>query len=350
MERPLVSIVIPTKNRCVLLEQTLRSVRGQTYSNWEAIVIDDGSSDGTQGVLDKTALADGRVRFARRERQPAGAPACRNIGLSLAKGEYLLFLDSDDLLAPHCIERRVSVLSQSSEMDFVVFLTRVFHTAPGDCELMWNVFTPESDLDRFLRSDQPWCTFGPLWKTASLRKLAGWDERALCAQDWEFHIRALAAGLNFLKISEPDSFCRTPTPGTVGSRWTSARYVCNRARLIKRVAVCLHSRGLLNRRRRRILAGAFFEHAFRSGVGRRPALAIWRAGRRVDAVGPFEFVTALASELAAWGTRRFGRALERRLFPEWHLARTHMAPVNPPRRLDEQRLERETELDNGCRK
>src|ERR1039458_7930312 len=124
---PLVSIIIPTKNRCELLRETIASAVGQTYPHWEAIIVDDGSDDGTEEMVREVASTDTRVRFVRRARNPRGASTCRNIGVSAASGEYVVFLDSDDLLAPRCLERRVEVMQQHPQVDFAVFLTQLFH-------------------------------------------------------------------------------------------------------------------------------------------------------------------------------------------------------------------------------
>jgi glycosyltransferase involved in cell wall biosynthesis len=77
-----VSIIIPTKNRCELLRETLASVVAQTYSEWEAIVIDDGSTDDTEQMVMTMAATERRVRFLRRERRPTGAATCRNLSFS----------------------------------------------------------------------------------------------------------------------------------------------------------------------------------------------------------------------------------------------------------------------------
>jgi glycosyltransferase involved in cell wall biosynthesis len=333
--KPLVSIVIPTKNRRDLLRETIDSVVSQTYVNWEAIVVDDGSEDHTGEMIQSIAAADQRVRYVHRESRPAGASTCRNTGLSSARGEYVVFLDSDDLLAPACLERRVQVMEQNPKIDFAVFLARMFHTLPGDGKYLWNHFTTEDDLDRFLRLDAPWPTCGPLWRKTSLARIGSWEERALSAQDWEFHIRAIAAGLNYLKIPEVDSYCRSVRPGSIGSSWAKRRHVCNRVRLFKHIIAVLRSKGLLTKRRRRILAGEYYGHAFGFALGRRLALGIWISGLRARIVGNFEFIIILPGEFAAGMVRRMNRIVLNRLFPEKQIARTHaiaMLPVpNPPK-------------------
>jgi glycosyltransferase involved in cell wall biosynthesis len=105
---PLISIIIPTFNREKLIAKTLDSVLIQTYHNWECIIVDDGSSDNSYTIIDKYLNKDNRFHFTKRNREPKGASTCRNIGTNMASGEYLIFLDSDDVLDTLCLENRVN--------------------------------------------------------------------------------------------------------------------------------------------------------------------------------------------------------------------------------------------------
>lgn len=105
---PLVSIIIPVYNRGLLIGETLDSVYCQTYSNWECIVVDDGSIDNTEDVVNSFSVKDKRFKFYHRPKTiKKGASACRNYALEKSKGELLQFLDSDDLLAKNKLEEQV---------------------------------------------------------------------------------------------------------------------------------------------------------------------------------------------------------------------------------------------------
>ncbi len=106
-ERPLVSVVIPTYDRGAYLREAVQSVLDQSYQAWELIVVDDGSSDGSVGFLE--ALADSRIQVVR---QPhSGNPArMRNLGITRAGGEYVAFLDSDDVWMPEKLSLQVADL------------------------------------------------------------------------------------------------------------------------------------------------------------------------------------------------------------------------------------------------
>ena len=319
-----VSVVIPIKGRPQLFEMTAQSLVEQTFPHWEALVVDDGSSVDEFRRITEIAGRDQRMRLMKNPGPRRGASACRNAGLAATRGEYIVFLDSDDALAPTCLQRRVEVMKSNPDIDFAVFPTSIFRVIPGDTRLFWNQFTSENDLDRFLRFDMPWHTSGPIWKKASLRLKGPWDERVLSSQDWEFHIRAIAAGLRYIKVTEPDSFWRISQSGSISSSLPSRRHICNRVRLLKRVAAALRSEGALTRRRRRILAADFYLHAFRTGVNRRLKVKIWRTGRRTRVVGPFQFLAVLATEFGCWMVQKL-------LFPELQMTRTHRVATTPGR-------------------
>jgi glycosyltransferase involved in cell wall biosynthesis len=115
IERGLVSVIIPTYNRADLICQTLDSVVSQTYSRYEIIVVDDGSDDNTTEVLaswqERTEDNCLQVFTA----QHFGAPAARNLGLRKSRGEYIQYLDSDDLLLPGKLSDQVSYLEKHAD-------------------------------------------------------------------------------------------------------------------------------------------------------------------------------------------------------------------------------------------
>jgi glycosyltransferase involved in cell wall biosynthesis len=91
----LISIVIPAFNRVATIAAALRSVQAQSYRNWEAVVVDDGSRDGTAETVERCSREDPRIRLVRHARN-RGAQAARNTGIRQARGPWIAFLDSDD--------------------------------------------------------------------------------------------------------------------------------------------------------------------------------------------------------------------------------------------------------------
>jgi glycosyltransferase involved in cell wall biosynthesis len=214
----LVSIIIPTLNRREWLEDTLDSVRAQTYPFWEAIVVDDGSTDGTCEFVKNLSTEEPRIRLRRRQGEKGNANICRNQGFSNSSGEYALFLDSDDLLMPQCLENRVATMKRNQDLDYAIWTAQMFYDKPGDCELLFKLDNSGDHLERFLRLDPPWQTTGVIWPRASLEAVGLWNENLPSWQDWELHLRALVSGMKYLWFQEPDYFFRTAAPDTT---WTS---------------------------------------------------------------------------------------------------------------------------------
>ncbi|MEJ8572833.1 glycosyltransferase family 2 protein [Microbaculum marinum] len=205
---PRVTIVTPTKNRRALLSETIGSVRAQTFHRWEHVIVDDGSDDGTDEMAEELARIDPRIRFLRREGERGGANVCRNIGIRAGRGDYVLFLDSDDLLEPGCLERRVAILDRNPDLDFITFQTAFFIREIGDqgydrCPDLFG-----DDLTRFLSFETPWIISAPLWRRTTLERVGPFDETLLSWQDLELHVRALTMGVHYLRFPEIDHHVR----------------------------------------------------------------------------------------------------------------------------------------------
>jgi len=294
---PKVSIIIPTKNRCVLLRQTIASVRQQTYHRWETIVVDDGSTDRT--IEEMTALSheDPRVRFFQRSGDRSGAPVCRNQGVAQATGDYIVFLDSDDCLAPFCLEQRVNLMQSHPSLDFAVFPCQLFRNQPGDLALLWNADTPENDLDRFLHlHDVPWQTTGPIWRREALEHLGVWDEELLRWQDWEFHVRSLIKGMKYKKFAAPDCFWRVSSQNrkTVGTTWTPEHIFCLEKLLLKVHTMLLQAQ-MLDESRQSLLAGLYFWVANRwiDRTHNQEAIRVWSVCREKLLISSLEYQEGL---------------------------------------------------------
>lgn len=109
---PLVSIITPVYNSEEYLEETILSVINQTYKNWELLLIDDYSTDNSYKIIEKY-LTDERIKYLRNERN-SGPAITRNIGLEKSKGEYIAFLDSDDIWAKNKLELQIDYMKKNS--------------------------------------------------------------------------------------------------------------------------------------------------------------------------------------------------------------------------------------------
>ncbi|REG87721.1 glycosyltransferase family 2 protein [Winogradskyella sediminis] len=124
---PLVSIIIPTYNRAHLISETLDSVLAQTYQNWECIVVDDGSTDGTDQLMASYCAKDSRFHYHHRpdDRLPGGN-AARNYGFEVSKGEYVQWFDSDDLMVSNRINSYIEAFNKNN-VDFVISKSKFFN-------------------------------------------------------------------------------------------------------------------------------------------------------------------------------------------------------------------------------
>ena len=128
MSNPLVSIIIPAYNVSQYIEECIRSIMNQTYTHIEIIVVDDGSPDDTPAIIDRMSSMDERIIPI--HQQNAGVSAARNTGIKVSTGEYLVFVDGDDYIAP----------------DFVEYMLKLIQVTGGEMCLSLNCFTKEADI------------------------------------------------------------------------------------------------------------------------------------------------------------------------------------------------------------
>lgn len=203
MTSPLVSIIIPTYNRACFIGETLDSVILQTYQKWECIVVDDGSSDYTYELMEFYCEKDSRIQYHNRpSNKPKGANACRNYGFKISKGEYINWLDSDDILFLNNLEAKLKI--NSSKYDLIIsfyiygsnnlgFLrTNKFSLFQQNLFLSYIVDNFESQIHALL------------WKRNFLKKSCLFDETLSRYQDNDFNLRMFYRNPNYL-ISQNNS-------------------------------------------------------------------------------------------------------------------------------------------------
>ncbi len=211
MDAPQISIIIPTFNRGPLLRETLDSVVSQTESDWECIVVDDHSTDGSFTQVQEHFKTEPRIHFvSRNEASVKGANACRNQGVAMAKGHYVLFLDSDDLLATDCLSRRLKTANAHLDYDLWIFNMSYFKERMGDDSRVVNKEETKGIgyLNMFLSYQIPWQISAPLIRRSAVVQF---NEKLARFQDVEFAIQLLMAlkeKLYYQPQSSPDSYYR----------------------------------------------------------------------------------------------------------------------------------------------
>tara|TARA_R110001583_G_scaffold162719_1_gene314993 strand:- start:48643 stop:49593 length:951 start_codon:yes stop_codon:yes gene_type:complete len=205
VQTPLVSIIIPTYNRAQLIGETLDSVLAQTYTNWECIVVDDGSTDGTGKLLATYCKKDARFQYHHRPKdRPKGANACRNYGFELSKGEYVNWFDSDDLMVENKLEFQVNKLKVSN-LNFSICQTLVFENEIDNIiGLRKDKIYSIDFFNDFIINDIKWLTQAPLIKRKFLVKNSiEYDESLMQSQERDYFIKILSLVDDYLHDDTP---------------------------------------------------------------------------------------------------------------------------------------------------
>ncbi|GGF68787.1 glycosyltransferase family 2 protein [Wenyingzhuangia marina] len=210
IKEPLVSIIIPTYNRAHLIEKTLDSIIVQTYTNWECIVVDDGSTDDTDKILMGYCKKDERIQYHHRPNDRVkGANACRNYGFELSKGEYVNWFDSDDLMVNKKLEVQVDRLL-NTECQFTVCQTIVFKDSINNKLGLRNKKVHSADFfNDFITNEIKFLTQSPMFKKEFiLSRSLKYDESLSRSQERDFFVKVLALVNNYDFIDEVLVFFR----------------------------------------------------------------------------------------------------------------------------------------------
>lgn len=301
MTSPRVSIITPTLNRRHLLGETIDSVQRQDFSGWEHLIVDDGSEDGTDIEVQRRAETDARIRLVGHCGPARGANVCRNIGVRESLGEFIVFLDSDDLLEPWCLGRRVQVMERNADLDFATFQAGMFEHRVGDLKRSPDRQLLGDDLLRFLYFDIPWIISSPIWRREALLRVGLLDESLPSWQDIELHVRAIAAGCRYLRHADIDHHVRWQNePGKVSieQRRSPAHLMAAEGLFVKIEQLLREGPGIDWVRQRALCSLYFFVAERWVAIGQpSEALRLWKTVRQRRLASP-GFHRAGASLLA----------------------------------------------------
>lgn len=203
----LVSVIVPVYNRAHILPEAVDSALAQTYPHVEIIISDDGSKDDTrawvQGLMER--IPD-RVRYVRNDN--AGPGPAREAGRQLARGEFIQYLDSDDLLLPRKFELQVAALRARPECGVAYGCTRL---ATMDGQVLADPFKWTGralpQLFPALLVDRWWCTHTPLYRRSVTDAVGPWSSLRY-SQDWEYDSRVGSLGTPLVFCDQPVSVHR----------------------------------------------------------------------------------------------------------------------------------------------
>jgi glycosyltransferase involved in cell wall biosynthesis/ADP-heptose:LPS heptosyltransferase/ubiquinone/menaquinone biosynthesis C-methylase UbiE len=196
--QPFISICIPTYNRAQFLSLAIQSALNQNYQNYEILIIDDGSTDNTGQIVKE--FASQKIRYIKKENE--GRPKTRNKLIHEAKGDYILWLDDDDILAEELLPKYSKILQKDPTIDVIYGNLQLFDSSNGNNLQLYNpVDYSESNKDLIanLISGSGITFPGSLIKKSILQNHGGFNEEYLRAQDNEFWAR-IGTEARFYKI------------------------------------------------------------------------------------------------------------------------------------------------------
>lgn len=219
-----VSVVIPCYRQASFLGECIASLQAQTHSDWEAIIVNDGSPDDTRAVASALAAADGRIRYL--EQANSGPSAARNAGMAVAKGDAFQFLDADDLLQLDKLRHQVDILNSRPELGIVYSGAFYFQDGQPDRH-RFNLFPRPVDNDwiqdgwaawqsaplGFVRHNLfPICC--PLVRRSVVDGVGQFDTSLLAQEDWDYWWRCLDLGVRFAYVPQDAAHALIRVHGT----------------------------------------------------------------------------------------------------------------------------------------
>lgn len=199
---PLVSIVIPTYNRAHLIGETLDSVLAQTYTHWECIIVDDGSSDNTDEVVGEYLKKDPRFKYYHRpDTHLPGGNGARNYGFLQSKGEYIQWFDSDDLMHPLKIEIKIGEILKNRADVIIAKHSTTFKQFTASDNLNYSIMTINSDtFYRNLALGEVSVITNDVMIRKEIVGIKKFDEKLNKAQEFDFFLSLFQQKLTYVFI------------------------------------------------------------------------------------------------------------------------------------------------------
>jgi glycosyltransferase involved in cell wall biosynthesis len=225
--KPLVSVIIPAYNRERTIAKAIQSVQSQTYTEWEAIIVDDGSTDATSKIVRRMAEQDNRIRLLRHSVN-RGAQAARNTGIKAAKGTWVSFLDSDDEWLPNSLIVRL----ERALTDKVAVVHSGGYILMSGKELKpYRVTQPSGKVYNTLLANENPMFQALLVSKRAIERIGYLDEKIVSFQEWDTYIR-LAKFYKFAFVPEPTFVYDYQTKNAISRN--DLRAACGYRRVVKK--------------------------------------------------------------------------------------------------------------------
>ncbi|RTZ08646.1 glycosyltransferase family 2 protein [Flavobacterium sp. GSP6] len=216
---PKVTIIIATYNRAPFILEMLQSIHKQTFLDWEALIIDDGCTDNTLEVISPILQQEERFHYySRIKSYTKGTSGCRNYGLDIAKGDYIIFFDDDDVAHPQNLELCVIELSKD-EISFCRYIRTSFF---GDFDYSFDYskeyvsfYIDVNDIEKVLKYELPFNSCAVMWKKKCFKN-SRFNEDISYADEWELYTRILSQGIKGISIEKCLFYGRKHTDSITG--------------------------------------------------------------------------------------------------------------------------------------
>ena len=198
---PAVSVIMPAYNVEPYLAASIESVRGQTFRDWEIVIVDDGSTDRTGAIADGYARRDRRIRVVHQANR--GLSSARNTAMRYARGEFFALLDSDDLWDPDFLKAQMAIFAGTSDVSVVTANARNLG-GPWDGKPVhpWPDRRPQPDLAEILRDEESVFIMS-IFRRRVYERIGNFDERLRSNEDYDYWLRAAATGFRFVRNDRP---------------------------------------------------------------------------------------------------------------------------------------------------
>jgi GalNAc5-diNAcBac-PP-undecaprenol beta-1,3-glucosyltransferase len=200
---PKVTIIMATYNRAHFIMETLLSVQIQTFKNWECLIVDDGGSDNTQEIISAFLEQDNRFQFLKRpDSYKKGLPGCRNYGLDLCKGEFVIFFDDDDVVHPANLKVCLEAFEDIS-IDFCHYQKNAYREGKPDIQPAFFEIKQKytkADIAKVVNQEIGLASCTVLWKKKCFDTIR-FNENLLYAEEWECYLRILSENYSGIIIN-----------------------------------------------------------------------------------------------------------------------------------------------------
>jgi glycosyltransferase involved in cell wall biosynthesis len=213
---PLVSVITPCYNQGQYLEESINSLINQTYSNWECIIINDGSIDNTEEIALRLAAQEQRVKYLYHDH--VGVSAARNYAIKHSVGKYLLPLDADDLISPSYIDECIGVLEKNENAKIVYCEAEKFGSQTG----IWD--PRKFDINIMAYENMIFST--AMFRRSDWEITGGYEDFLVVGEDWELWINILKSGGSVVKLPFTGFYYRVHDKSKIRTfNWESTEYL-----------------------------------------------------------------------------------------------------------------------------